>query len=303
MVAPLNLSVPGDIFLAGTFHYRPDPTGNGIEAVEFLVFALFMAGLNVWFTKRTGNQAKYMWLIPTVGLMESLGYYMRIYTTQSLNLTSYITATCLILVAPILLAGVNYVVVGKLLQASGKSMLCIKPRYATRFFVLADVLCFVVQCGAAGLLVQKNQAMQDTGTDTVLFGLGMQLVFFTGYGIIAGYLAFSKEFAMFKTPELRAVFKGLFFTSVCIYIRNIFRFVEFASGRNSQIVKYELVFFGFETIPIDIACFFYCLYHFGRLLPADADLPGVLAKGGASQPKVETETEKDMAGVEVQQLA
>jgi len=47
MVAPLNLSVPGDIFLAGTFHYRPDPTGDGIEAVEFLVFALFMAGLNV----------------------------------------------------------------------------------------------------------------------------------------------------------------------------------------------------------------------------------------------------------------
>jgi len=262
---------------------------------------LFMAALNVWYARRTGNKAKYMYLIPIVGLMESLGYFMRIETTQSLNLTSYITATCLILIAPILLAGVNYIVVGKLLQASGKSILCIKPRHATCFFITADVLCFVVQCGAAGLLVQKNQQMQDVGTDTVLFGLFLQLVFFTAYEVISLYLAFSKEFAMMKNPALRPVFKGLFLTSTCIYVRNVFRFVEFASGRNSEIVKYELVFFGFETIPIDIACFFYFLYHFGRLLPGDEELAAVLAKGAIAEPKADAE--REMAGVEVQQLA
>jgi len=291
------MSVPGDIFLSYTFHYRPDPVGNGIEAAEFLVFALLMLGLNVWFARRTGNKAKYMYLIPIVGFMEALGYYMRIQTTKSLNLTSYITATCLILIAPILLAGVNYVIVGKLLQASGKSMLCIKPRHATCFFIAADVLCFVIQCGAAGLLVQKNQQMQDIGTDTVLFGLFLQLVFFTAYEVISLYLAFSKEFAMMKIPSLRPVFKGLFLTSICIYVRNVFRFVEFAAGRHSDINKYELVFFGFETIPIDLACFFYCLYHFGRLLVCDKDLPALLAKGPVES------SEPEMAGVEVQQLA
>jgi len=263
------------------------------------VLRFFMLGLNVWFARRTGNKAKYMYLIPIVGFMEAFGYFMRIETAQLLNLTSYIAATCLILIAPILLAGVNYIIIGKLLKASGKSLLCIQPRHATCFFITADVLCFVIQCGAAGLLVQKNQSMQDIGTDTVLLGLFLQLVFFTAYEAISIYLAFSKRFAMWKNPALRPVFKGLFLTSICIYIRNVFRFVEFASGRNSEIVKYEMVFFGFETIPIDMACFFYCLYHFGRLLPADEELPGLLAKGPTEEAaKAETE----MASVEVQQL-
>jgi len=301
MVAPLNMSVPGDIFLSYTFHYRPDPVGNYIEAAEFLCFAILMVGLNVWFARRTGNKAGYMYLIPIVGFMEALGYFMRIETTKTLNLTSYITATCLILIAPILLAGVNYVMVGKLLKASGKNLLCIKPQHATCFFITADVLCFVIQCGAAGLLVQNNQSMQDIGTDTVCLGLALQLVFFTAYEAISVYLAFSKQFAMWKIPALRPVFKGLFLTSICIYIRNVFRFVEFASGRNSQIVKYELVFFGFETIPIDMACFFYCLYHFGRLMPADSELPEVLALAKGPADEV-ANGESEMAGVEVQQL-
>jgi len=294
---PLDLTNPGDIFLYRTFHYRPDTWGNSIEVIQFSLATLTIAWLNFHFSRKTGNPAWYMHLITLTGLMEVVGYVLRIETVKTLNLTCFITTTAGILVAPILLAGVNYVVIGKLLKASNKSILCIKPRHATCFFVTADVLCFFIQCSSAALLTSKDSSLQSAGTDVVLFGLSLQLFFFSCFVLIAFYLAYSKKFRMISIPELRPVFKGLLFTSIFLYIRNVFRFVEFASGRDSQIVKYEMVFFFFETSPILASFVLYCIYHFGYLLPGEDALSTLLSKN-PPEPTVEAE----MADVEMQQI-
>jgi hypothetical protein len=294
MAPVLDLTKPGDIWLSYTFHYRPDIYGNSIQIALFSVATIIIAGLNFMFWRRTGNSAKYMHMVTVTGLMEVVGYGLRIHASQNINLTSFIITTVLLLIAPILLAAVNYVVVGKLLKATGKSILFIRPSHATCLFLTADILCFLVQSSAAALLTSKDPAVQDQGIGVVLFGLALQTFFFTCFVFIAVYMAFSKKFALMANPGLRGVFVGLFLTMACLYIRNTFRFVEFASGKNSDVVKYELVFFLFETLPILASFVVYCSYHFGRLLPADAELPGLLLKG--------TEPEKQMAATEMQQL-
>jgi len=294
MAPTLDLTVPGDIWLAHTFHYRPDIYGNSIQIALFSVATLIVAGLNIMFWRRTGNPAKYMHLVTITGLMEVVGYGLRIHASRNINLTSFIVTTVLLLIAPILLAAVNYVVVGKILKATGKSILFIRPSHATCLFLSADILCFLVQSSAAALLTSKDPAVQDQGIGVVLFGLGLQTFFFTCFVFIAVYMAFSKKFALFYNPSFRSVFMGLFLSVGCLYVRNAFRFVEFASGKDSQVVKYELVFFLFETLPILVSFIVYNSYHFGRLLPVDSDLPALLLKGATPQ--------ADNASVEMQQL-
>jgi hypothetical protein len=295
MAPPLDLTKPGDIWLSHTFHYRPDIYGNSTQIALFTIATLAIASLSILYARRTGNPAKYMHAITFTGLMEIVGYSLRIHASQNLDLTSFIVTTVCLLIAPILLAAVNYVVVGKLLKASGKSILFIKPHHATCLFLTADILCFFVQCSAAALITSKDPAVHDQGIGVVLLGLALQTFFFTCFVFISLYMGISKKFMMMKNPSLRPVFIGLFLSMACLYIRNAFRFVEFASGTGSEVVKFELVFFVFETLPILISFVVYCTYHFGRLLPIDAELPALLAKG-APTPK------EEMAGVEMQQV-
>lgn len=290
------MTKPGDIWLSFTFHYRPDTAGNVTQIVLFSICTIAIIVLNYVFYRRTGNPANYMHAISITGIMEVIGYALRIDARDRLDLTSFIVTTVCLLIAPILLAAVNYVVVGKLLKATGKPILFIKPAHATCLFLAADILCFLVQASAAALLTSKDPTgkTQDQGTAIVLFGLALQTFFFTAFVLISLYMAFSKKFAMMANVSLRPVFIGLFLTIFCLYIRNTFRFVEFASGRNSEINKSELIFFLFETLPIFVSFVVYCFYHFGRLLPVDDEIPALVVKGEA------TKKAESMAGVEMQ---
>jgi len=299
-MASLDLTNPVDIWLSHVYHYRPDIYGNSTQVVLFSLGTILIAVLNAVYSRRTGNPAKYMHLITFTGLMEVVGYALRIYASlcedvSCLNTNAFIVTTVAILIAPIFLATVNYVVVGKLLKATGKSVLCIKASHATCFFLTADILCFLIQCSAAALLTSKNPSQQDQGKSIVLLGLGLQLFFFTGFAFIALYMAFSKKFSMMTNQTLRPVFIGLFVSIICLYIRNVYRCVEFASGYNSDLVKHELIFFLLETLPILVAFGAYIYYHFGRDLPSDAELP-LAVKTPASK------ADQSMADVEMQQV-
>jgi len=300
MAPSLDLTNPVDIWLAHVYHYRPDIYGNSLQVVQFSICTIMIAVLNAVYLRRTGNPAKYMHLITFTGLMEVVGYSLRIYASlcedvSCLNTTAFIVTTVAILIAPIFLATVNYVVVGKLLKATEKSVLCIRASHATCFFLTADILCFLIQCSAAALLTSKNATQQNQGKSIVLFGLGLQLFFFTGFAFIALYMAFSKKFNMMANQTFRPVFLGLFVSIVCLYVRNVYRCVEFASGYDSEIVKHELIFFLLETLPILVAFCAYIYYHFGRYLPADAELP-LAVKTPASK------ADNSMVNVEMQQV-
>lgn len=76
----------------------------------------------------------------------------------------------LLLVPPIILAVVNYKVVGKVMKASGVKVLCMTDKSITRIFLSLDLLCFLIQCGAAPLLIADDAKSKDAGSNIVLTG-------------------------------------------------------------------------------------------------------------------------------------
>lgn len=273
---------PEDIFFYYTFHYRPNVWAALAHTILFSLATVIFAYLNYIYARRTDNPSKYMHILTFTGLMEAVGYGFRIYTIQSASLTGFIITTLLILISPIALAVVNYVVVGKLLRASGKQIGFLKANHITRLFLASDVFSFLMQGGAGGLLASKDPTMQDIGKNVVLVGLAIQTLFFTAFVLISVYIAFSRRFALIHVDALKPVFSGLFLTITCLYIRNIYRFVEFASGVESPIVTSELIFNMFETLPIFVSFCIYGINHFGKLLSKDEDLPALLAGKKAS---------------------
>lgn len=275
---------PTDMFFYFTFHYRPNVWAALAHTILFALATVTFGYLNYIYARRTNNPSKYMHILTFTGLMEAVGYGTRIYATESASLSGFIVTTLLILISPIALAVVNYVVVGKLLRATGRQVGFLKANHITRLFLASDVFSFVMQGGAGGLLASKDAVMQDIGKDIVLIGLAIQTFFFTMFVVVALYIAFHNSFALIKIDELKPVFSGLFLTIACLYIRNIYRFVEFASGIESPVVTSELVFNMFETLPIFVSFCIYAIHHFGKLLPKDEELPSLIFKGAAPSP-------------------
>ena len=48
-----------------------------------------------------------------------------------------------------------------------------------------------------------------------------------------------------------------------IYIRNVFRLLDFSVPHDNYVTNHEWLFFTFESAPILLACFIYAYWSFG----------------------------------------
>ena len=147
----------------------------------------------------------------------------------------------LILIAPILFAASIYMVLGRLiLRTDSEALSIIRPRWVTGVFVTGDVLCFFIQSGGAGMLVQADdQSGVKRGENIILGGLMLQILCFGFFVVVAGI--WHKRMNEVETPAARTAgvpwrryIMLLYVASVCISVRNACRVVEYAMGRVSQ---------------------------------------------------------------------
>jgi hypothetical protein len=252
------------IFFHYTFHYTPSYAAAVAAAVCFFVVAVLTSASVARHVNR--KQGWYMTIIPITAVVELLGYDMRIATIIEAKLVPYITSTLFLLTAPIALAAVNYIVAGKLLRASGKSVGCIKANTLARLYLISDIVCFFVQAGGGGLLASKDMNMVNMGLSTMQFGLGLQMVIFTSFIGITIYMQRSAKFALGAVAEVRPVFHGLYVTSALLFVRNLYRLLEFSMGNDGYFITNEWVFYTLETVPILLSFVAYAWWNFDRLL-------------------------------------
>ncbi|PVH71332.1 hypothetical protein DL98DRAFT_503731 [Cadophora sp. DSE1049] len=88
------------------------------------------------------------------GIFESIGYGARAASNSNReSLPLYIMQALLILLAPILFAASVYMILGRLIRATGaESYAIIRVTRITKIFVGGDILCFLVQAMGAGML-------------------------------------------------------------------------------------------------------------------------------------------------------
>ncbi|KAJ5782666.1 hypothetical protein N7457_004440 [Penicillium paradoxum] len=238
-------------------------------AVTFIVLFGLTTILHCWqmFRGRT------WFFIPFVfgGVFEIIGYIARVVSSNqypNYTVPPLAIQAVLILVAPSLFAASIYMELGRIMIVTGGERLSpIRRSWLTKIFVVGDVISFFVQAGGAAMLVKANTAAK--GGNVIKIGLIIQIIFF-GLFIITGIL-FHVRLQRNRTTVLQqhqVPWKKhqnvLYVGSLLIFIRSIFRYIEYNQGSSGALLQHELWSYIF-----DAALMFLVMVAFNAVHPAE----------------------------------
>lgn len=214
-----------------------------------------------------------------VGLvLEAAGYGFRI-GARNADDSIFINAiqSLFLLIAPIFIAATMYMSLGQIIQVlRAEQVSLIKVKYLTKIFVTGDIISFILQASGGGMMVMEG--MRDFGKWLAVGGLIVQLFFFFGFIVAVVHLWISlfnihrrSRFASggpaldSKTGFLlsnnlsgwgnwKHALGCLLFASLLIFVRSIFRTVEFSEGFNGPLQSSEHMLFGLDTTMVTCAC-------------------------------------------------
>lgn len=200
------------------------------------------------------------------------------------SILSYALANDGILLAPALFAASIYMTLGRLirfLQAEHLSL--INVRWLAKIFVVGDVLSFVVQGSSVGLSVTGH----DTGAKLIIIvGLLIQIFSFGFFGFTAVMfhrrILKSADFAPSdRAFEWKKILYMLYYTSVLIMIRSIFRLVEYIMGNNGYLLRHEWTMYVFDVVlMVGVMGIFYVRYPSSlKVNKEDGEGRGSMAEG------------------------
>jgi hypothetical protein len=191
----------------------------------------------------------------------------------------YAIQNVFILLGPALFAASIYMCLGRLIRGvRGDRYSQISPRKLTATFVSGDVLSFLVQGGASGLMVTGKNIKIAEGI--VIAGLLIQVVMFGLFATTA--IIFRRRIQRNSTEESldpRLPWKNsmrmLYIVSTLIMIRSLFRVVEYGLGYDGYPLKHEWTLYIFDTVPMFTVMVVYYFWY-----PAWISSEGIELKGG-----------------------
>ncbi|KAH9209840.1 RTA1 like protein-domain-containing protein, partial [Leptodontidium sp. 2 PMI_412] len=172
------------------------------------------------------------------GLFEVVGFAFRaVGHYNPYTLVPYIIQALTILLAPIFFAASVYMILGRLIRATGsEEYSIIRVTRVTKIFVGGDVFCFLLQMvGAAFLASAKSKKSNDVGKMIILIGLIVQIVIFSFFLVVSMIFhrrLLHKPTDLSRSTKLnwkRFLFE-LYTVSGLITLRNLFRVIEYAQG-------------------------------------------------------------------------
>ncbi|KAF1950304.1 hypothetical protein CC80DRAFT_243785 [Byssothecium circinans] len=211
--------------------YTPSIAGGVIAAIVFIL----LTGLHTW--RLIQNRSWFC--IPFVigGLFETVGYAARAAAhNDTVSKTPYIIQSVLVLIAPILFAASVYMILGRLiLRTDSASYSIIRATWVTKIFVTGDILCFFIQSGGAGILVQAEDSDGfKRGENIILGGLILQILLFMFFVVVASIwhrrLGALPTAVAAELPWKKYIWL-LYGASVFITVRNLCRVIEYAMGK------------------------------------------------------------------------
>lgn len=185
--------------------------------------------------------------------VEFVGYAARAGAHNKTNkLMAYTIQSSWILIAPTLFAATIYMTFGRLVRKLGAQEYSILPaRWLTKAFVLGDVLSFVLQGGAAGMLIV--QSLAKIGKAMVILGLVIQVLSF-GLFIVTAVIFHRRlgvvAFRVANDIDWIGIMMMLYTTSALVMIRSIYRLVEYSQGMDGYLMSNEWPAYVFDAVPM-----------------------------------------------------
>ncbi|KAI9826360.1 MAG: hypothetical protein M1832_000277 [Thelocarpon impressellum] len=234
---------------------------------------------------------------------QMLAFIFRILSIDNpTNYSHYSTWFVLILVAPIWTNAFVYMVMGRMVYnfLARQSLCGIQAWRFGLYFVVLDVVAFLVQLGGAGMATGQDVPLDQVmrGLHIYMGGVGFQQAVIIGFA----YLAFKFTQQLRREPfteRTPAAWRLTYVIGVVLVlitvsrphapsghigsresqIRIIFRLVEYASGLESTIPRHEAYMYCLDTLPMLVASVLFNVVHPGSVMAGkESDMPGCLTR-------------------------
>ncbi|KAK3998306.1 RTA1 like protein-domain-containing protein [Cladorrhinum sp. PSN332] len=240
-----------------------------------IAFTVIYALLFFWISYLTFIRYKtfYFTVMPLGAAAEIVGYGLRCYSTKNqTELAPYITSLSLTVLAPLLFSAGNYLLLPRLILSSPNprsSVLKIPTHRLMLLFISLDILAFLVQ--GAGTSISGSAKWTGptalVGVRVLVGGLGVQVL---GVGwflacVARFYLATRKEEEE-KGRKSDKLVTAVGISGGLIFIRCIYRLVEFAEGVEGYVFRSEWMFWVFEAGAMVGCVVVFCFWHPGKEL-------------------------------------
>jgi hypothetical protein len=209
--------------------------------------------------------------------VEFAGYCARAFASQKTGeIMPFAIQNVFILLGPALFAASIYMCLSRIIRGIQASHLSpIRPRVLTRTFVIGDIMSFLVQGSAAGMMVTGNNA--KLGEGIVIAGLLVQIIMFGLFAATA--VLFQKRITQTPTPASRngAVpwqqsMRMLFVVSALIMVRSVFRVVEYAMGSEGYLLQNEWPLYIFDSVLMSTVMVVYFMWYPTWITPAKMEI-------------------------------
>ncbi|CAK1362649.1 unnamed protein product [Cercospora beticola] len=241
------------------YRYHPSLAAAIIFAIVFSI----TVGLHVVQCIRSRT----WYLIPFLigGFCEIVGYIGRAISSQDQwALGPYIMQTMTLLIAPAFCAASIYMTLGRIILATnGERFSIVRKQWLTKIFVTGDVIAIIGQGAGGGIMSSGTLSAMKTGEKIVVAGLFMQIFFF-GFFMVASSTFYWRMNKVSTTssyntgPPWKRHCWALLGVSLAIFVRSVFRVIEYLQGNNGYLLRYEVYLYVFDAC---LMLFVFALYN------------------------------------------
>ncbi|SCV58343.1 related to RTM1 protein [Fusarium fujikuroi] len=249
--------------------YRFEP--STAAAVIFVILFSVTTFVHVFQMFRT--KTWYMVAFCLGGISEIAGYVGRaINSTEDpgcWTLGPYVVQSVLLLIAPALMAASIYMILSRvILLTHGEEHAIIKRRWLTKIFVVGDIVSIQLQSAGGSMMSGANETnnLMKIGEYVIIGGLFFQLIIFGIFIVVVS--VFHRRMNRSPTnkslePSIRwrHYLTTLYVTSGFIWVRSLFRVIEYLDGNDGYLMRTEAFLFVFDATLIWIVTVWMNWYH------------------------------------------
>lgn len=246
------------------YRYTPSIPAAGVFIGLFAITSV----LHTYQTLRSRTWIMFPFVLG--GYCECIGYIGRVLSSnEAPNFTvgPFLVMNIFTLLAPPLFAASVYMCLGRIVRATeGEKYSLVPSSLLTKIFVAGDITGLVVQGVGSGYMTAGSLQAYYTGSKVVDGGLALLVASFAVFIVVAIY--FDIQMRRNPTPEAesnplnwRGYLMVLYAGCILIFIRSVFRLVEYIQGNSGWLIRHEWTFYVFDAMLMFVAMVLFNIYH------------------------------------------
>lgn len=235
-----------------------------------------------------------------------IGFIIRAFCyEQTDSLLLFIMQSMFLVLPPAFFAATLYMSYTRIVRAVGREdCSLISARWSTRAFLWADITCITVQGGGAGLLPSETPSAAKAGQYILVAGLILHILVFVCFVILCGtfhrrYRAWLLIHGQRTDVPWKVTLIMLYVCSVTVMVRNVFRTIEYVTGREGYLMANEWPIYALDFGPMVAVMVAFFVWYPGKLVAAGAESVELHSRDGSAaepinQPKSAERMGEDM---------